>query len=526
MNLISKKLTCFIMNCQFCLGTFDNNILLSKHLKSNKTNCKKYRKVIFTCSHCNFSTFGLQNIEKHNCNLVNDDSNNKHLLLQNQNLHLLLEIEKTKKLVYQKIIEKNLNLKLDIDNKTIENQLLYLNSIYNISNSDICKRDESNNTNNTNTTVENEEKSNRNYKTMKKYMELIEEPESISSQINYTEPVSIDSDELVANFEEIFSSIRNSRVFTKYLSTLKSTRISLFGKTKLDNYISMINKHINTLKIILSEKSIEDKKKIIIYITSSLSSIEQKLIFFGAYYKSTTNDIDEMEKYMLSLRLSSTNNLTYFSPFNINDSLKFICNYSSCLFPLNTLFTNIIVNTSGFFNIIYIKKDDKDNSDPYSFYILDKVVPVTNNTKIYRYWNMDCRLENLSINLIRSIKPSLINLFRKIYFDVFHDNDFRSDYKTKSPIFEMDCEQLLQNIFLLINSKVLSFVLRDIIKSNSTYQPSLFDKFNITADDIIQKKRFESSKDYSDDIIDVCKSLFDEITSEQSINLYGKIIYH
>ena len=191
------------MNCQFCLETFDDNILLNKHLKSNKTICKKYRKIIFTCSNCNFSTIGLHNIEKHKCNLhsCNDDENtNKHLLLQNQNLHLLLELEKAKNLVYQKIIEKNLNLKLDIDNKIIENQLLYLNSIYNISNSDISKRDENNNT------IECEEKSTKNYKTMKKYMELVDEPEPIpyeSTKHDIT-PVSFDSDELVVNFEEIF----------------------------------------------------------------------------------------------------------------------------------------------------------------------------------------------------------------------------------------------------------------------------------------------------------------------------------
>ena len=66
---------------------------------------------------------------------------------------------------------------------------------------------------------------------------------------------------------------------------------------------------------------------------------------------------------------------------------------------------------------------------------------------------MDCRLEYFTNNFIAQILPYLITKFRQIYNDVFHDNCYRENYKMQSQILECDCEQLLQNIIFLTDTK-------------------------------------------------------------------------
>jgi hypothetical protein len=150
--------------------------------------------------------------------------------------------------------------------------------------------------------------------------------------------------------------------------------------------------------------------------------------------------------------------------------------------------------------------------DPYSFYVLDKV------SKEKRYWKMDCRLEDLSGNLSYNILPYMIGMFRKLYRDVFGDNDFRSDFSRKCQLTECDCEQLLQNIILVGQPKEFYNIVRSIVKNKATYMPTENDKFNLYGDDALQRKRFHEKEDV--DIVDIIKQLFDDISSEEAVDFY------
>ena len=103
---------------------------------------------------------------------------------------------------------------------------------------------------------------------------------------------------------------------------------------------------------------------------------------------------------------------------------------------------------------------------------------------------MDCRLEQFCNNFIENIKNYLIVLFKKIYFDIFEDNDYRSNYADFSPVADNECKQILQNLYLLNDTKEFSYIFRNSIKQNAFYNPTENDKFNMYSDDIIQKKRF------------------------------------
>ena len=62
---------------------------------------------------------------------------------------------------------------------------------------------------------------------------------------------------------------------------------------------------------------------------------------------------------------------------------------------------------------------------------------------------------------------------------------------------------------------------KDNIINNATYIPTENDKFNLYRDDPILKKKFQTLKD--DDKSDHIKLLFDNITSEQAVDMYRSI---
>ena len=66
-------------------------------------------------------------------------------------------------------------------------------------------------------------------------------------------------------------------------------------------------------------------------------------------------------------------------------------------------------NTYGYNNIIYLPWPKSTKEDPYSFYTLDKF------SKDKRLWSMDCRLEDFTLGLSRSILPYAISIFKIMY---------------------------------------------------------------------------------------------------------------
>ena len=131
---------------------------------------------------------------------------------------------------------------------------------------------------------------------------------------------------------------------------------------------------------------------------------------------------------------------------------------------------------------------------------------------------MDCRLEELATNLSLNILPYMINIFRKLYKYIFDDNDFRQDYVGKNQLTENDCEQLLQNIFIVSKTQQFCNLLRKEIFTKAIYKPTENDKFNLYGDDALQRKKFQE-KDDSDNI-NIVKQLFDDITMEELVDFY------
>jgi len=552
--------------CEYCLDSLKTKSLLNKHQNTAKY-CITYKNVLFSCKKCNFSTVGIKNIEKH----ISDDNCNCHTSIENNNedindyiiddksldsytsdnesiitkLKNSLQVERVKNSIYKSIIEQNIPIKLD----NIMKQEGDIFNIYeqNLNNIGLCIHKNENEdikvtidskilkknhipqsptkeTKELDHEREEEEedkntKSFKSYKIIKSHIELSGErgKEEIESKIREVD-MNIynirrlfgDLDKSKMIFKENLENIKNTKTYLKHFELIKKTRKSLLGTLAFNEYNTLLESHIKILEEILTDKG-HNAKKITTTISKSLSSLESRLLLYGNYYD-VPIDIEELSNFRTCLELS-VKSYTYYKPFNITEKLKLFFNYGTVLTSIKNCIETYIINKYDFNNVVYVQLKNSSEEDPYSFYILENIV------KEKRYWKMDCRLVELSESIINNVRPYLINIFKKIYQDIFNDNDYRENYNSKTEITSSDFEQLLQNIFTLSDTFKFYNIIRTIIKQKAPYYPTENDKFNIVSDDLILKKRFSNTKERVDKA-DIVKMLFDNITNEQAVDLY------
>ena len=310
------------------------------------------------------------------------------------------------------------------------------------------------------------------------------------------------------DISECFIKLKSSRAYNKILESIKDNRKHIMYQKSIFEYIQMINDHNKILREIFSQKNYNEKK-IISIINSSMSSIEKRLVFYENY-SSCQLEIDDIQNFDEVLNIMTNHEKNYI-PFNSQKFYSSFYHYGIVLFPIKKNIVRYISNPYKYYNIIYVPL----NKDVYSFYTLEKI---DDNKK---FWKMDCRLEEFSNEFIGNIRGYMINLFKKIYFDIFHDNKYRPDYSKESQMAEFECEQLLENILLLCDPILFAKLLCTILKEQCLYYPTNDDKFNIRGDDAIQKRKFNNHKINMSDVIDIIKNLFDNIEDEEAISLYN-----
>ena len=341
--------------------------------------------------------------------------------------------------------------------------------------------------------------------------ELTEEQWSVRiAEIDAEVPESFNEEEihvLEGLFDQILNGLKQSRVYTKGLEELKQARRRLFATMSVSEYKELVSVHVREIETILREKKYTDKK-ISTIVSKGLSPIESRITGYGNYTNAHL-DVDTIEHFSSILDRHAFSEKCY-TPFNYADVAKNFYNYGLSMFPMKQSLSRYLFNRYGFNNVGYLPLQKNTDDDPYSFYVLDSV------NKEKRCWKQDCRLENLSTTLTNGLKPYMISIFRKIYRDVFGDNEFRQSYSTASQITEYDCEQLVQSIILLSQPKEFSWVLRSLVRSDGVIKPTENDKFNLTGDDALQRRRFQEKEDV--DLAEAIKLLFDGISSEDAVD--------
>lgn len=338
--------------------------------------------------------------------------------------------------------------------------------------------------------------------------------ESILQQPNISNDI-INLNEAKIIFEDIINKITlREKTYNELLKSLKETRMKIISKIHIDEYINILKEHTKRLKNIFLEKQLSEKN-IIRNVKNSLSSIDMRLLSYSSY-TNTVLLMDDLCKFRDGLKVStiSTPNLI---PFVHEDLYKSFFNYGLCVCSVKECIKRNIINSFGKNNVVYIPLPKSKETDSFSFYYLKKI------EKNKKFWNMDCRLEELSNRFVDNIKPFLIDLFRRIYSDCFSDNDYRVDFLDSDKYnhkIHLDLKQLIQNILVLSNPKKFNkFILRPIIKEDSVYIPKSEDVQNHTADDSMNRRRFENNKEDIDPIETVLE-LFDNISTQEAVDLY------
>jgi hypothetical protein len=436
----------------------------------------------------------------------------KNLSYKN-NIENLLKIEQNKSEFFKNLLLKNTNIVL----KDLSIDKVELTEYNTENDSEEIPNKFPKNTNNKspeNKYIDNDKK--KCYRTIKNCIKLEQEldrkniinkkDEEIKKKLeNLPEISSVNLD-----IEDLLNKIKNNRIYGKFLIQIKQKRLSLLGKLSYEDYKVFLLKYIDKIVDIFKEKKYNNKK-IKNIISKNLSSIESRIIRYDNYINSHL-EIDEIEILLETIKLH-INFPKKFTPYDNKWLCEKMYNYSIIVYPIEKIIKYFLFNYYSFYNVIYLDLPKSSKEDPYSFYTLEKV------NKDKRYWKMDCRLEELSNNMGNDILSYMINMFRKIYYDVFDDNIFRLDYSNKTQITECDCEQLLQNIFLLSQPIKFCNKIRFLVMENSCYSPTENDKFNLYGDDTLQKKKFQSTRK-TNNTIDVIKELFDSITTEDAVDFY------
>lgn len=325
--------------------------------------------------------------------------------------------------------------------------------------------------------------------------------------LNSDDEAKDDSIDQIAKINDVIERIKNSKnIQAKNNTELKKYRKVLFTTMKLNEYIDICNSHVSILTEIFKEKGVPDKK-IITTIRSILTPMDLRLLKYDGYVNSHVG-IDEIQS--LQNRLDNlTPSCQEYKLLDTDNICESMYNYGSVLFPVQINLKRVLFNNNKVNNLIYLQLDTSSKADPFSFYYLSEI------KRNKRHWKMDCRLEDLTYSITNNMVPYMINNFRKMYHDVFGDNDYRPDYKSKCQLTDCDCNQLVKNVLILADPKAASKLIRNLVRTNSTYTPDNNDIFNIYSDDALQKTQF--TKHNKDHLTDIPKRLFDTISADEVI---------
>lgn len=540
-----------------------------KNLSNQKIakNCEKWKHIILVCRKCNLIIKDIKNIEPHleKCTIENIIKEKQHIedikLITEKNrkkdvtiMKLQLQYEKMKNKIYENIIKSQTDINFEniikentdevhifnfengkipiVVHDFIENTKNYIieipkhkkkRVIIDENTEFIIDEDENDINHNPKPEKiqkekqkEKQENKKKLYRKVKQYIttsekefdnKLKEDVVRVDKKIDKIvyENFDVSHKEITDSLEQLFETVINSRTYTVSLSSIRQKRKKLLGKLSLNDYTVLVNEHNKRLESIFESRNYS-KKKINKIVLSSLTPLDMRLTYYSGY-TNVNIEVDEVQKFGLALEILIEHE-KQFVPYNKDIFFNNIKNYSISLFELRDCIERCLVNRYGFQNVIYINRPNSTSSDPFSFYTL------ASSSGEIRKWKMACRLEDFSTDFTDSVLPYCINLFRKIYKDVFNDNIYRKDYMCKSQITEFDCEQLIQNIIILAQPMLLCKIFQDIIKTKCTITPTEFDKFDLYGDDKFQQKRFISTKDNDYDICQVIKRLFDDIDTE------------
>uniref|UniRef100_A0A6C0KTW4 Uncharacterized protein n=1 Tax=viral metagenome TaxID=1070528 RepID=A0A6C0KTW4_9ZZZZ len=312
-----------------------------------------------------------------------------------------------------------------------------------------------------------------------------------------------EKDKLETIISELFEALKDSRNYNHILTDIRINRSFYQCMLSPNAYFEMLQEHLTKIKDIFSKKNFTDKKIISTVYPKFFSSLEYRLLLLDGYHKQVL-EVDDISKFKLCQKLGIKHNQTYIA-FDKSDLVQYLLNYTLSFSSLSELIRNFINNPYNCSNIIYLKTSGDEG---YAFYTLLKT------EKNKRFWKMDCRLENLTIDLAEYITEYCINLFRTFYKAAMDTNVYIPEYQTRCCITEYECEELFQNIIIATDFFKLNSVLRNEVKNYCLFTSDSNDKFDLKNEDKEQVENFKKYKLTDEIIHETLNRMFDSLDDE------------
>lgn len=494
--------------CKDCDTSFSSETKLEVHKNKKTTLCKKYINVLFYCKKCRFHTNGIKNISTHMEKCQGPHTSSDMFEYVNQEIKELknrLIIEQVKNAYLNQIVSQSTNLKLD-DVLTEKNGNLYLKQIEKCPEINIYIQDfiQTKTSNVNKRTEEKKKKKSTKYRSVDR--KNIKICTTKPKQIEIIKTELLTGKESLCTLEHIFNELTKSDTINqKFIREIRLQRENLMQTISINEYVKITKKINQKFKRILNNMKL-DKSLIDNCLIGSMNSIDMRLVDYKNHIDKVV-DVEEIEKLLVCFNNSLIIHEEY-EEMNKEQFFEMFANYSVLYFPICSLIKEYF-QKNKFTNIIYVPYKKSTQSFPYSFYTL------VNVNKNQRKWDMDSRLEDLSTMFVNTIGSYIIKVFRQLYYHVFNDNIYRSNFKSTCPQLENEFEQLTQNIFELIHPISFSLKLIEIVKEHSMYIPNeQNDTFNLRMDDTIQKNKYKEFSLQNEDNVEIAMKVFDDINEE------------
>lgn len=314
-------------------------------------------------------------------------------------------------------------------------------------------------------------------------------------------------------FNDLFESMKTQRTFKKIMSEYNKLKMATLRQIDTSSYLDIIITHYGILRSICETKKYTPKRTDEV-LSMAFCPLDIRLLLTRRHLPKDMNlvasvgntFIDSDDVNYLKMSLGTT---IYFG----NNKESLVSNFLNYGTAVMTLKQNMDMYFTNQKHMVYLKDGSDSDEGDFRFYFLSR------ETKTKKFWEMDCRLDAFITVFVKNVSTYIIHLFRKIYFEVFHDYVYRTDFAKSAMIFENDGEQLLSNLCTLATYKDISRVLKTQIKKYCSVTETDNDLFGLKSDDTFLKAELDKRESEVDH--DMIMMLFEGMTQESAESLYS-----
>ena len=319
--------------------------------------------------------------------------------------------------------------------------------------------------------------------------------------------------EMENKINNLFLALEKTKIhsYTTMLCEIRQLRFSKLELAGFKDYLKTIEDHFQKIKHVFEKKGFSEVKIANSIFPVFFSPLEYRILQLDNLQKHTLEP-DEIVKFKSCLSIPTPEQ---FRPFCLDDFTSYLLTYAIAFTSLHDLITLYFSHSE---NIIFVQHQSKED---FAFYTLQSISHSV-DSEIIKQWKMDCRLENLTLDLSEIVTNYCIHLFRSLYKKCLGTNNYISGYENKCSVLEFECEQLLQTIFIASDFHKLNRLLQNCVPFYFYFNSS--DKFDLKKEDKDQLANFKTYTMTPENVSSIFHRLFDDIDKENEKNMSMRLL--